>query len=381
MGKTSYYSVNGHLLGESTSGAETTYMSDALGSTVGTITSTGMRNRYTYTPYGGQLSRTGADPDPKFLWNARSGYRASNRNNAECYVRRRHFSQVSKAWSSRDPVWPMEPPSAYGSSNPASSSDPTGMAVWFSPSCGGGGRMSDCCNILNNLMNGSVAADVTKCLSSLGFDPFLYWAAIATAFGNFGAFCAGATGSAGSGGGPGSGAAGKTVCVWCWGGTRADPAPPSGYPAPCSGVTCTSPLTGHTTLAETDMPTPGSPGESPSQSGNDSAIAPGCRPFKHNPPCEAALRAADPGIGRPACDASVSICPGYFNALWTASTSSTQNCTTLWHEFIHTIGITHGGPTDFVNAMECCLCRSLEQTLPPPTTSTRRCGFICDRFG
>ena len=46
MAVTNYYAVGGRLLGEATNGVETTYMTDALGSTIGTVTSAGLRNRY-----------------------------------------------------------------------------------------------------------------------------------------------------------------------------------------------------------------------------------------------------------------------------------------------------------------------------------------------
>jgi len=127
MGVTNYYSVNGQLLGEATSGVETTYMTDALGSTIGTVTTAGLRNRYTYKPYGGQLSKTGADPDPRFTWNARSGYRVTNRSYSEDYTRRRHVSTVTAQWTTRDPLWPRQAPYVYVAGAPQARSDPSGM--------------------------------------------------------------------------------------------------------------------------------------------------------------------------------------------------------------------------------------------------------------
>src|SRR5579872_5421253 len=108
---TNYYSVGGSLLGEATSGNETTYMLNALGSAIGTITGAGVRNRYIYSPYGRQTSKSGSDPDPSFEWNGSSGYRQTSRDHAPCYVRLRHLGTSEGRWTSVDPIWPTD--SAY----------------------------------------------------------------------------------------------------------------------------------------------------------------------------------------------------------------------------------------------------------------------------
>ena len=126
MGKTSYYSVGGRLLGESTSGAETTYMTDALGSTIGTVTTAGLRNRYTYSPYGGKVNKTGSDPDPKFTWNSRWGYRTTGRDYSEEYAQRRHVSTTTTQWTTADPLWPVESAYTYVGALPTSAVDPAG---------------------------------------------------------------------------------------------------------------------------------------------------------------------------------------------------------------------------------------------------------------
>ena len=126
MPMTLYYSVNGRLLGECTNGVETTYMSDALGSTIGTVTTAGLQNRYLYSPYGVQLSKTGGAADPRFLWNGRSQYRVSVRLYAENYVEDRHLSSSSAQWTTRAAHWPREAPYGYVGQAPLSYIDKTG---------------------------------------------------------------------------------------------------------------------------------------------------------------------------------------------------------------------------------------------------------------
>src|SRR5580658_4958511 len=126
MAVTNYYSVGGWILGECTNGVETTYMSDSLGSTIGTVTSVGLQNRYVYSPYGSLLGKSGTAADPQFLWNGRSGYRATGRNGSEEYVRRRHVGTATAQWTTRDPLWPRQRPYGYVRQRPAAGVDPSG---------------------------------------------------------------------------------------------------------------------------------------------------------------------------------------------------------------------------------------------------------------
>jgi RHS repeat-associated protein len=133
MPTTDYYSVNGILLGEATSGTETTYIPDALGSATQTITSAGVRNTYDYSLYGRQISKTGTDPDPGFLWNGRTQSRATGRAYAEQYNRRRHVGSTTAQWTTVDPTWPRIFAYSYCRSTPIGCIDPTGMV----PACDG----------------------------------------------------------------------------------------------------------------------------------------------------------------------------------------------------------------------------------------------------
>jgi hypothetical protein len=58
MAVTNYHTVNGRILGETTGGIRTDYLTDALGSVTATVNPSGqVVNRYTYKPYGGYWQR------------------------------------------------------------------------------------------------------------------------------------------------------------------------------------------------------------------------------------------------------------------------------------------------------------------------------------
>ena len=64
MGKTSYISANGMMLGEITGGVMRNYGTDALGSIVETVLNGVEENTYVYKPYGATLAKTGTAADP-----------------------------------------------------------------------------------------------------------------------------------------------------------------------------------------------------------------------------------------------------------------------------------------------------------------------------
>ena len=102
MAVTEYYTVNGKLMGETGPNGDLDYMTDALGSVTGTLSSTGtVQNTYHYKPYGALLVRVGAFPDPAFLWAGFAGYSQTGRIFSELYVRARHFTTPAAAWSTK----------------------------------------------------------------------------------------------------------------------------------------------------------------------------------------------------------------------------------------------------------------------------------------
>ena len=126
MAYTSYITIDGMLIGEETNGVMRNYGTDALGSVVTTSLNGVPENTYRYKPYGGLLAKTGAAPDPSFLWNGGSGYRATSLPVASAYVRRRHYAATVGAWSTVDREWPRQPPYAYCLGGPVTDLDPTG---------------------------------------------------------------------------------------------------------------------------------------------------------------------------------------------------------------------------------------------------------------
>ncbi|HRJ28098.1 MAG TPA: hypothetical protein PLO61_11410 [Fimbriimonadaceae bacterium] len=92
MPTTNYHSVNGVLIGESTGGVRTDYLTDALGSVTATMDqSANIKNTYRYKPYGDVLAKTGTDPDPKFMWNGSTGSRKTGLANSGQYNINRHY--------------------------------------------------------------------------------------------------------------------------------------------------------------------------------------------------------------------------------------------------------------------------------------------------
>jgi len=128
MPVTNYHTVNGSLRGETTSGARTNYLTDALGSVTATVNSGGaVVNTYRHKPYGGLLAKTGASPDPHFLWTGATGSRRSLLIYTEQYNRARHLNVKTAAWISTDPLWPEQPNYLYAQSDTISIVDPLGL--------------------------------------------------------------------------------------------------------------------------------------------------------------------------------------------------------------------------------------------------------------
>ncbi|MBV6459442.1 MAG: hypothetical protein HONBIEJF_02590 [Fimbriimonadaceae bacterium] len=127
MPKRQYHIVEGEIIGETSGGVRTDYLTDALGSVTGTVNqSTQVRNTYRWKPYGSLLASTGADPDPGVGWNGTWGYRPTGRLRASHYVVHRHYDQLSGQWTAVDPLerfslhW-------YCDQNPSTLVDPLGL--------------------------------------------------------------------------------------------------------------------------------------------------------------------------------------------------------------------------------------------------------------
>jgi RHS repeat-associated protein len=127
MAVTSYYDVNGAILGQESGGSRFDYLADALGSVVSlTDQAKAVTHTARYKPYGSVLANTGTGPG--FRWVGTLGYRESGLAHAEHYVRSRHYGNAEGRWRSVDPLWPvLEHAYAYVRSKPISRVDPTGL--------------------------------------------------------------------------------------------------------------------------------------------------------------------------------------------------------------------------------------------------------------
>ena len=111
MPVTNYYSANGVMIAEHTTGqSRLDYVNDALGSVISTVDQTlTVKSTAKYKPYGAVLSETGTQP--MYGWVGSPGYRRTGLPHSDIYVRKRHPSTVDGRWTTVDPLWPYQ--SAY----------------------------------------------------------------------------------------------------------------------------------------------------------------------------------------------------------------------------------------------------------------------------
>ena len=113
MGVTSYYTVNGEIIGENGPNGRIDYQVDALGSVVGTMNSSGSAQKvYRYKPFGAVLNDSGPGAEPMFRWVGALGYRYSGLAQSDQYFRACHYGSSQGQWTTVDPTWPQEPPYA-----------------------------------------------------------------------------------------------------------------------------------------------------------------------------------------------------------------------------------------------------------------------------
>jgi len=134
MATTWYHTVNGELLGDTTSASRTSYLTDGLGSVTATQNPAGTTTAtWRYKPFGALLAKTGAGTDPRFLWTASLGVRCNEARGAEHYTRARHYSNVIGLWTSSDRFWPSQRRFLYVRQRVTTATDSTGNEVDQSP--------------------------------------------------------------------------------------------------------------------------------------------------------------------------------------------------------------------------------------------------------
>ena len=106
MPVTNYYTVDGEILGEQTTGSSRIdYLTDALGNVTATVNASGqVVNTYKYKPYGALLQKTGSGSDPSFQWVGSQGYRQTGKKYSDVYVRARHYDSLNGRWTTKDPI-------------------------------------------------------------------------------------------------------------------------------------------------------------------------------------------------------------------------------------------------------------------------------------
>ena len=117
---TSYYTIDGEIIGESSNGVRLDHLTDALGSVTAKVDQTGaVVSTARYKPYGDKLIGT----DYMFGWVGIHGYRRAANGQ---YVRARHYSIADGSWISCDELWPEQLALSYVSANSTNRIDPTG---------------------------------------------------------------------------------------------------------------------------------------------------------------------------------------------------------------------------------------------------------------
>ena len=122
---TACYTVDGEIIGESSNGTRLDYLTDALGSVTAKVDQTAsVVSTARYKPYGEILSGSLY----KFAWVGALGYRNQGMQDAEFYVKTRHYSSISGSWGSQDYYWPIQPSFCYAHGSVTLLTDPTGLA-------------------------------------------------------------------------------------------------------------------------------------------------------------------------------------------------------------------------------------------------------------
>jgi RHS repeat-associated protein len=123
-----FYSVNGQMMGYESGGVKKDFLTDHLGSITAEIDQTQTRTYDTrYSAYGRNNWSIGTGCG--FGWVGSYGYRETGLFHMSHYVRARHYSYVTGAWSTVDPLWPDESTYGYVGGRATQGVDPTGTSL------------------------------------------------------------------------------------------------------------------------------------------------------------------------------------------------------------------------------------------------------------
>lgn len=129
MATTTYFTVEGEILGEDRAGTKRDYVPDPLGSVRALLNSSqSQTDTYSYWPYGETQASTGSSANPmRFIGSLGGRHDHANRS----YFRVREFEKRCSRWLTVDPLWPSQPTYAYALNNPATYRDPSGTLVFL----------------------------------------------------------------------------------------------------------------------------------------------------------------------------------------------------------------------------------------------------------
>ena len=343
MPTTNYYTVNGEIIGEHTTGqSRLDYIPDGQGSVAATIDQTLIvQSTARYKPFGGILSASGIQP--AFGWIGTLGSRTSSTPHADFYNRARTLAALEGRWTTVDPLWPWEPAYAYARSCPTTLTDPSGFAPGDCPAdvttaaaaaCDALRNFQPPSNLFNQLnrcmqdkghKNTKALKDLLKCMS-----------------GNCG---------------PTKSNPGIKRCIVCFGSSSDSGGLSSacGQFNPCEEGANTGVTSGFTPLpVQKPLPAPpkypggyyygpGDYGDSCGWRGRNGQgnPVPGLQPCVDSFPS-----------GMKDCTTVTFLCS---DAKW-----KDQWQITLMHEMAHSCGLTHGGiggGGDYITDLECCMCK------------------------
>jgi RHS repeat-associated protein len=127
-----YCNFAGALVGEDRGGTASNYLSDPLGSCIGTTNSSGTSiSTSDYWPYGELASSSGANSSP---WSFVGLLGYFKDTTIRMYVRARHFRADYGTWMSVDALWPTESAYGYANCQPQLVTDPLGTVCTGSAS-------------------------------------------------------------------------------------------------------------------------------------------------------------------------------------------------------------------------------------------------------
>jgi RHS repeat-associated protein len=131
----SYYYVDGEMIGYSDANGHKDVLTDALGNITAEVDQfSNVTHQARYTPLGSTLSSSGISTSG-FGWLGAHGYRETGLAHASHYVRERHYSDVSGAWTTVDSIWPSEPAYGYVGGRATVDIDPSGSAPCSDDGC------------------------------------------------------------------------------------------------------------------------------------------------------------------------------------------------------------------------------------------------------